>query len=203
MIFLDIGLPVMNGYDVARTLRECPEFERVHIAAVTGWGQDEDRRKAREAGFDSHFTKPLSPAVLEEVLATIAHAPACSDATTAALREPAAPIRVPPSDPSPGSPHCAGLCVSRPYGPRPTHRPEGILSTGDNLDLSRIGIIFRIRKTAAESGGRSFEMEMDLLPGSGGLSPAHPSISGGNVQSPSRHVRGERRRRMGNGRSGG
>jgi CheY-like chemotaxis protein len=73
VIFLDIGLPVMNGYAVARTLRELPEFNDVHIAAVTGWGQDEDRRKAREAGFDTHFTKPLSPAVLQDVLATIAH----------------------------------------------------------------------------------------------------------------------------------
>ena len=62
----------MNGYAVARTLRGMPEFNNVHIAAVTGWGQEEDRRKAREAGFDSHFTKPLSPAVLEDVLATIA-----------------------------------------------------------------------------------------------------------------------------------
>ena len=72
VIFLDIGLPVMNGYAVARTLRGRPEFDHVHIAAVTGWGQDEDRRKAREAGFDSHFTKPLSPDVLGEVLGTIA-----------------------------------------------------------------------------------------------------------------------------------
>ena len=72
VIFLDIGLPVMNGYAVARTLRELPEFSHVYIAAVTGWGQEEDRRKAREAGFDSHFTKPLSPAVLEDVLGTIA-----------------------------------------------------------------------------------------------------------------------------------
>jgi signal transduction histidine kinase/CheY-like chemotaxis protein len=72
VIFLDIGLPVMNGYDVARTLRDLPEFRDVYIAAVTGWGQEEDRRKAREAGFDSHFTKPLSPAVLEQVLGTIA-----------------------------------------------------------------------------------------------------------------------------------
>ena len=71
VIFLDIGLPVMNGYAVARTLRGRPEFDHVHIAAVTGWGQDEDRRKAREAGFDSHFTKPLSPDVLGEVLGTI------------------------------------------------------------------------------------------------------------------------------------
>jgi signal transduction histidine kinase/ActR/RegA family two-component response regulator len=72
VILLDIGLPVMNGYTVARTLRERPEFSHVHIAAVTGWGQEEDRRKAREAGFDSHFTKPLSPAALEGLLATIA-----------------------------------------------------------------------------------------------------------------------------------
>ena len=71
-IFLDIGLPVMNGYAVARTVRDLPELSHVYIAAVTGWGQEEDRRKAREAGFDSHFTKPLSPAALEDVLGTIA-----------------------------------------------------------------------------------------------------------------------------------
>jgi CheY-like chemotaxis protein len=73
VVFLDIGLPVMNGYTVVRALRELPEFNNVYIAAVTGWGQDEDRRKAREAGFDSHFTKPLSPTMLTDVLATIAH----------------------------------------------------------------------------------------------------------------------------------
>ena len=61
----------MNGYEVARALRERPEFEPVHLAALTGWGQEEDRRKAREAGFDSHFTKPLSPAALEQLLATV------------------------------------------------------------------------------------------------------------------------------------
>lgn len=72
VIFLDIGLPVMNGYAVARALRERPELSHVYIVAVTGWGQEEDRRKAREAGFDSHFTKPLSPAALEDVLGTIA-----------------------------------------------------------------------------------------------------------------------------------
>jgi CheY-like chemotaxis protein len=72
VVFTDIGLPVMNGYALVRALRELPEFANVHFAAVTGWGQDEDRRKAREAGFDSHFTKPLSPAVLEELLAGIA-----------------------------------------------------------------------------------------------------------------------------------
>jgi signal transduction histidine kinase/ActR/RegA family two-component response regulator len=73
VVLLDIGLPVMNGYAVARTLRERTEFTDVHIAAVTGWGQEEDRRKAREAGFDSHFTKPLSPAALQDLLAAVTH----------------------------------------------------------------------------------------------------------------------------------
>jgi CheY-like chemotaxis protein len=73
VIFLDIGLPVMNGYAVAQTLRDMPALDHVHIAAVTGWGQEEDRQKASEAGCDSHFTKPLAPAALEELLAAIAH----------------------------------------------------------------------------------------------------------------------------------
>jgi signal transduction histidine kinase/ActR/RegA family two-component response regulator len=73
LILLDIGLPVMNGYAVVQKLRALPDFRHVHVAAVTGWGQEEDRRKAREAGFDSHFTKPLSPTLLEDLLATIAH----------------------------------------------------------------------------------------------------------------------------------
>jgi signal transduction histidine kinase/ActR/RegA family two-component response regulator len=72
VIFLDIGLPVMDGYAVARTLRGMPEFDHVHIAAVTGWGQEEDRREAREAGCDSHFTKPLAPEMLEDLLASTA-----------------------------------------------------------------------------------------------------------------------------------
>ncbi len=71
VIFLDIGLPGMNGYAVARAVRALPQFNQVHIAAVTGWGQEEDRRKAREAGCDSHFTKPLSPSILNELLAKI------------------------------------------------------------------------------------------------------------------------------------
>jgi CheY-like chemotaxis protein len=72
VIFLDIGLPGMSGYAVAQALRALPRFSHVHIAAVTGWGQEEDRRRAREAGCDTHFTKPLAPTALEELLATIA-----------------------------------------------------------------------------------------------------------------------------------
>ena len=78
VILLDIGLPVMNGYAVAQALRAQPRFNHVHIAAVTGWGQDEDRRKARDAGFDSHFTKPLASAAVEELLARVAQEPARS-----------------------------------------------------------------------------------------------------------------------------
>ena len=85
LILLDIGLPVMNGYTVARTLRSQPSFAHVHIAAVTGWGQEEDRREARDAGFDSHFTKPLSPAVLEDLLSRLGQ-PAPSVGATGTAR---------------------------------------------------------------------------------------------------------------------
>ena len=54
---LDIGLPRLSGYDIARHVREKRGGE-VLLVAITGWGQEEDRRKAREAGFDHHFTKP-------------------------------------------------------------------------------------------------------------------------------------------------
>jgi len=54
---LDIGLPHLSGYDIARHVR-ATRGEEVLLVAITGWGQEEDRRKAREAGFDHHFTKP-------------------------------------------------------------------------------------------------------------------------------------------------
>ena len=54
---LDIGLPNLSGYDIARHVRE-KRGEDVLLVAITGWGQEDDRRKAREAGFDHHFTKP-------------------------------------------------------------------------------------------------------------------------------------------------
>jgi CheY-like chemotaxis protein len=57
--FLDIGLPVMDGYQLARRLRTCPGLEDVRLVAVTGFGQDADRGRAREAGFDEHLVKPV------------------------------------------------------------------------------------------------------------------------------------------------
>ena len=72
VVLLDIGLPKMNGYEVARHIREQPWGGNVALVALTGWGQDEDKRRAREAGFDHHLTKPVKGAALEKLLATLA-----------------------------------------------------------------------------------------------------------------------------------
>ncbi|HXG09974.1 MAG TPA: ATP-binding protein, partial [Gemmataceae bacterium] len=68
VVLLDIGLPGMDGYEVARHLRQQLEHQPV-LVALTGYGQDEDRRRSREAGFDYHLTKPVDPDALQEVLA--------------------------------------------------------------------------------------------------------------------------------------
>jgi DNA-binding response OmpR family regulator len=64
---LDIGLPRLSGYDIARHVRE-HRGEDVLLVAITGWGQEDDRRRAREAGFDHHFTKPADFEVLLELI---------------------------------------------------------------------------------------------------------------------------------------
>ena len=61
----------MSGYAVARALRERSEFNHVHLAAVTGWGQEEDRRRSQEAGFDYHLTKPADPEALQRLLGEV------------------------------------------------------------------------------------------------------------------------------------
>jgi signal transduction histidine kinase/ActR/RegA family two-component response regulator len=68
VVFLDIGLPGLNGYDVARRLRQRLELRGMVLAAVTGYGQENDRRRSQEAGFDYHLTKPVAPADLQRVL---------------------------------------------------------------------------------------------------------------------------------------
>jgi PAS domain S-box-containing protein len=73
-VLLDIGLPGLSGYEVARRLRQAPEGERVLLIALTGWGQEEDRRRTREAGFDVHLVKPVDPAALSRLLETAAPA---------------------------------------------------------------------------------------------------------------------------------
>ena len=67
-VFLDIGMPGMDGYDVARRLRRQPGLEHVVLAALTGWGQLEDRRRTAEAGFDFHLVKPPDERMVREVL---------------------------------------------------------------------------------------------------------------------------------------
>ena len=68
VILLDIGLPHMNGYDVARLLRSQPCGQHAILVAVTGWGQDKDRQMASDAGFDLHLTKPVDFYELDAVL---------------------------------------------------------------------------------------------------------------------------------------
>jgi CheY-like chemotaxis protein len=70
-ILLDIGLPGLNGYDVARQLRQQAGLGQPLLAAVTGYGSEEDRRRSREAGFDHHFIKPVDPAALQAALARV------------------------------------------------------------------------------------------------------------------------------------
>jgi two-component system CheB/CheR fusion protein len=70
VVFLDIGLPRMDGYEVARRLRMDPRLDHVTLIAMTGYGQEEDRRQSREAGFDHHFVKPMDPGVLGSLLAS-------------------------------------------------------------------------------------------------------------------------------------
>jgi CheY-like chemotaxis protein len=69
MILLDIGLPKMNGYEVARKIREQLWANRMLLVAVTGWGQEEDKERALAAGFDYHLTKPVELAAILELLA--------------------------------------------------------------------------------------------------------------------------------------
>jgi two-component system, chemotaxis family, CheB/CheR fusion protein len=68
IVLLDIGLPGLDGYEVARQLRQNHRLEKALLVALTGYGQEEDRRLAREAGFDHHLTKPVDPAVLYQLL---------------------------------------------------------------------------------------------------------------------------------------
>jgi DNA-binding response OmpR family regulator len=67
---LDIGLPKMNGYEVAGRIRQQPWGKQVLLVAVTGWGQEEDKVRAFDAGFDYHLTKPVDPVAILDLLGT-------------------------------------------------------------------------------------------------------------------------------------
>jgi PAS domain S-box-containing protein len=87
VVLLDLGMPGMNGYDACRTIRLQPWSKGMLLIAVTGWGQDGDRQRTREAGFDLHFVKPVNPV---ELLAQVAH--------LKASRSSSGPRRVPARD---------------------------------------------------------------------------------------------------------
>jgi PAS domain S-box-containing protein len=72
VVLLDLGLPFMSGVQVAQELRRHPDTKTTRIVALTGWGQEEDRRTTTEAGFDRHLTKPTEPAVLARLLTEFA-----------------------------------------------------------------------------------------------------------------------------------
>jgi PAS domain S-box-containing protein len=69
IVILDIGLPGMNGYEVARHMRKLPDLRNVLLVALTGWGKEDDRKKSMEAGFNAHLVKPVEPVDLEALLA--------------------------------------------------------------------------------------------------------------------------------------
>ena len=71
IILLDIGLPKLNGYGACRRIREQAWSKAVTIVALTGWGQDEDRRRSAEAGFNHHMVKPVELAALQSLLASL------------------------------------------------------------------------------------------------------------------------------------
>jgi CheY-like chemotaxis protein len=68
-VLLDIGLPGMDGYEVARRIRAEPALRETLLVALTGYGQEEDRRRSREAGFNAHLVKPVDLDALYTVLA--------------------------------------------------------------------------------------------------------------------------------------
>jgi PAS domain S-box-containing protein len=68
LVICDIGLPGMSGYDFARAVRGDPALQSIPLVAITGYGQTEDRRRSRDAGFDAHLVKPVEPEVLDELI---------------------------------------------------------------------------------------------------------------------------------------
>ena len=69
VVLLDIGLPDQNGYDLAREMRAMPLLKDILFVATTGFGQEQDRQRAEDAGFDVHLVKPVDPDVLNALLA--------------------------------------------------------------------------------------------------------------------------------------
>ena len=76
MILLDIGMPKLNGYGACERIRREAWGDRPYIVALTGWGQEADKHRSKAAGFDRHLVKPVEPAMLEKMIATLPASPA-------------------------------------------------------------------------------------------------------------------------------
>jgi CheY-like chemotaxis protein len=81
LALLDIGLPVMDGYELARRIKERNEFQNVSLVAVSGYGQEADRERAHQSGFVAHLVKPVDPERLIAVVGELT-APVGADAGT-------------------------------------------------------------------------------------------------------------------------
>ena len=68
VVLLDLGMPGLSGLEAARSIRQTPWGQTMVLIALTGWGQEEDRRQTREAGFDHHLIKPVSPDEIEALV---------------------------------------------------------------------------------------------------------------------------------------
>jgi CheY-like chemotaxis protein len=73
VILLDLGMPGMSGYEVCQEIRKQPWGGKMLLLAQTGWGQDQDRQRTKDAGFDGHLTKPIDHARLEEILTNLSY----------------------------------------------------------------------------------------------------------------------------------
>ena len=75
VVFLDLGMPIVNGYEVARRIRALPWGKRTHLVALSGWGQADERMRTKAAGFHSHLVKPVAPEAISRLLESLSAQP--------------------------------------------------------------------------------------------------------------------------------
>lgn len=167
IVFLDIGLPGMNGYEVARRLRSDGNLHDVVLVALTGWGTEEDRRKSIEAGFDCHLTKPIDQAALQEAIAK------CSRASGS----------IPPP-PCPES-QAAGASPLRDGGGEKTPCSRRILVVDDNRDsadlLGRMLKLLGHDVRTAYDGLSALDAAAEFRPDAAFLDVGLPQLNGYDV----------------------
>ena len=72
VVLCDLGLPGIDGYEVARRLRQCSELSEAHLISISGYGQEDDKQRALTAGFDAHLVKPIDFRELQRMLSELA-----------------------------------------------------------------------------------------------------------------------------------